>query len=360
VLANTHQTPVAESLRNPDASLKVPALLEKLRFAAGADRVETLDAQALAEAFLGDSIYSNIVALGYAWQRGLVPVSLQALLRAVELNRVAVENNKLALAIGRLAAGEPTVLASLLAPSTQAEPFESESLDSIVARAVAHLTAYQDAAYAQRYAAAVSRVREREQALGADASLPFTRAVAHSLLKLMAYKDEYEVARLYTDGEFLKNLHEQFDGDVQLEFYMAPPALSRAKNGQAPKKVRFGGWMLPALRVLALGRRLRGTAFDVFGRTEERRMERELIESYMQRIDSLLPALSADKLKVAGEIAALPMTMRGFGHVKLANVALTRAREAELLHRFDPQAYPQPERKAQAGQIRGIRVTAAA
>ena len=359
VLANTHETPVAESLRNPDASLKVPALLEKLRFAAGADRVETLDAQALAEAFLGDSIYSNIVALGYAWQRGLVPVSLPALLRAVELNRVAVENNKLALAIGRLAAGEPQRLASLLSALADAAA-ANESLDGVIARGVSHLTAYQDAAYAKRYADLVARVRERESALGADASLPFTRAVAQSLLKLMAYKDEYEVARLYTDGEFLKNLDEQFEGDVQLEFYMAPPVLSRAKQGQAPKKVRFGSWMLPALRVLALGRRLRGTAFDVFGRTDERRMERELIESYVQRVESLLPALSAEKLKVAGEIAALPMTMRGFGHVKLANVALARVREAELLHRFDPQAYPQPERRAQAGQIRGIRVTAAA
>jgi indolepyruvate ferredoxin oxidoreductase len=360
VLANTHETPVAESLRNPDASLKVLALLEKLRFAAGADRVETLDAQALAEAFLGDSIYSNIVALGYAWQRGLVPVSLQALLRAVELNRVAVENNKLALAIGRLAAGEPQVLASLLSPSTPAAAMDSESLDAIVARGMAHLTAYQSAAYAKRYADVVARTRDRESAVSDDASLPFSRAVAHSLLKLMAYKDEYEVARLYTDGEFLKNLNEQFEGDVQLEFYMAPPALSRSKNGQAPKKVRFGAWMLPALRVLALGRRLRGTALDVFGRTDERRMERELIESYVQRVDSLLPSLSADKLKVASEIAALPMTMRGFGHVKLANVALARAREAELLHRFDPQAYPQPARAQQAGQIRGIRITAAA
>ena len=359
ILANTHETPVAESLRNPDASLKVPALLEKLRFAAGAERVETLDAQALAEAFLGDSIYSNIVALGYAWQRGLVPVSLEALLRAVELNKVAVDNNKLALAIGRLAAGEPQLLAGLL-HGPQAQPSMHDPLDAIVARGMEHLTAWQDAAYARRYADFVVRVHERELAVSGDPSVPFTRAVAHGLLKLMAYKDEYEVARLYTDGEFRKALQEQFEGDVALEFYMAPPVLSRAKDGRAPRKVRLGGWMLPFMRVLARGKALRGTVFDIFGRTEERRLERELIAGYMQRIEALLPQLAADRVKVATEIAALPLQMRGYGHVKLANVALARVREAELLHRFDPQAYPRPTAAPAAGQLRGIRVTAAA
>jgi indolepyruvate ferredoxin oxidoreductase len=147
---------------------------------------------------------------------------------------------------------------------------------------------------------------------------------------------------------------------VQLEFYMAPPVLSRAREGQPPRKVRLGGWMLPAMKVLAQGRRLRGTALDLFGRTAERRMERELVESYRARIASLLPALDASRLKTATEIAALPLSMRGFGHVKLANVALARAREAELLHRFDPETYPRPPASKEAGQIRGIRVTAEA
>jgi indolepyruvate ferredoxin oxidoreductase len=370
ILANTHEVPVAESLRNPDASLKVPQLLEKLRFAAGADRVETLDAQALAEAFLGDSIFSNIVALGSAWQRGLVPVSLEALLRAIELNGVAVENNKLAFSLGRLAAGDEAAVASLLRGEALQAP-EPDTLDALVARGVAHLTAYQDAAYARSYATFVQQVRQRELSVtpalattpeqaGAQGSLPFTRAVAQGLLKLMAYKDEYEVARLYTDGEFTRTLRQQFEGDVQLEFYMAPPALSRAKSGQAPRKVRLGGWMLPFMKLLAQGRRLRGTALDVFGRTAERRMERELVAAYRARIESLLPALDASRLKAATDIAALPLSMRGFGHVKLANVALARAREAELLHRFDPATYPRPEVKREAGQIRGIRVTSAA
>ena len=360
ILANTHEVPVAESLRNPDASLKLPLMLEKLRFAAGADRVETLDAQMLAEAFLGDTIFSNIVALGFAWQRGLVPVSLEALLKAVELNGVAVDNNKLALSLGRLAAGHPSAIQALLmdTPAAAASP-AAESLDALVARSVAHLTGYQDAGYAKRYADAVARVREREAALHADPSLPFTRTVAQGLGKLMAYKDEYEVARLYTDGEFARALHEQFEGDIALEFFMAPPLLARGRNGQPPRKMRLGGWLLPAMRVLAQGRRLRGTALDIFGRTQERRMERAMIREYLQRIDWLLPALTAERLKTATEIAALPLQMRGFGHVKLANIVLAKAREAELLHRFDPAAYPRPAASREAGQIRGIRVTAA-
>ncbi|NML42898.1 indolepyruvate ferredoxin oxidoreductase family protein [Ramlibacter sp. G-1-2-2] len=354
ILANTHEVPVAESLHNPDASLKVPQLLEKLRFATGAERMETLDAQSLAESFLGDTIFSNIVALGFAWQRGLVPVSLEALLRAVELNNVGVDNNKLALSLGRLAAADPNAIAALL----RAEPAApaAEALDSLLARAAAQLTAYQDAAYARRFTEAVARVREREEAVGADAALPLTRTFAQSLLKLMAYKDEYEVARLYTDGEFQRSLQQQFEGDVQLEFYMAPPVLT----GGQPRKMRLGAWMLPAMKLLAHGRRLRGTTLDFFGRTEERRLERQLVRDFVARIDALLPALSAERLKAACEIAALPQSMRGYGHVKLANVVLARAREAELLHRFDPQAYPRPAASKEAGQIRGIRVTAAA
>jgi len=359
ILANTHEVPVAESLRNPDASLKVPQLLEKLRFAAGADRVETLDAQALAEAFLGDSIVSNILALGYGWQRGLVPVSLQALQRAIELNGVGVDNNKLAFSLGRLAAADPAAVTELLRGEAPA-PVQADSLDASIGRGVAHLTGYQGAGYARRYAALVESVRTREQSIGADATLPFTRAVAQSLLKLMAYKDEYEVARLYTDGEFQRKLHEQFEGDIALEFYMAPPVISRSKDGQAPRKIRLGGWMLPAMKLLAQGRRLRGTALDVFGYTQERRMERALIDTYIDRIESLLPSLDAKRLATATAIAALPLSMRGFGHVKQANVVLARTREAELLHKFDPERYPRPAGVPKAGQIRGIAVTAAA
>ncbi|WBY02705.1 indolepyruvate ferredoxin oxidoreductase family protein [Ramlibacter tataouinensis] len=358
ILANTHEVPVAESLHNPDASLKVPALLDKLRFAAGADRVETLDAQALAEAFIGDAIVSNILALGYAWQRGLVPVGLAALTRAIELNGVGVDNNKLALSLGRLAAADPQAVAALLRASQAEAVAAPDALDTIVARGVQHLTGYQGRAYARRYADFVARVRTREAALDADASLPFTRAVAQSLLKLMAYKDEYEVARLYTDGAFLQALHQQFEGDPQLEFYMAPPLLSRARPGERPRKIRLGGWMLPAMKLLAHGKRLRGTVFDVFGYTEERALERALVREYAHRIESLLPALDAEHLALAAEIARVPLSMRGYGPVKRANVDAARLREAQLLHRLDPSTYPKPAGSPGAGQLRGIRVVA--
>jgi indolepyruvate ferredoxin oxidoreductase len=363
ILANVHEVPVAESLRNPDASLKVPQLLEKLDFAAGHEFVETLDAQSMAETFLGDSIVSNILCLGYAWQRGLVPVSLQALLRAIELNGVAVENNKLAFSLGRLAASDPASIEALLTDEDEVaihpEP-PHEGIEVLLARGVEHLTGYQNAAYARSYAEFVRQVMEHERRLNADAALPFSQVVARSLLKLMAYKDEYEVARLFTDGEFHRTLHHQFEGDLRLEFYMAPPVLSRSRDGHPPRKLRLGPWMLPVMKLLAHGKRLRGTALDVFGRTHERRMERELIADYRRRIESLLPDLSRERLKIACDVAALPLSMRGFGHVKLANVALARAREAELLYRFDPERYPRPPASREAGQIKGIRVTAAA
>jgi indolepyruvate ferredoxin oxidoreductase len=355
VLANTHEVPVAESLHNPDAQLKIPQLLDKLRFAAGADRVETLDAQGLAEALLGDSILANILTLGYAWQRGLLPVGLPSLLRAIELNGVAVATNQFAFSLGRLEAAAPAALRQLLQGEGLGAAL-TESLDDLVTRGVAHLTGYQNAGYAARYADFVAMVRQRELRLDASPALPFTSAVARGLLKLMAYKDEYEVARLHTDGHLAQTLHQQFEGDIALEFYMAPPFLSRPHNGRPPRKIRLGSWMYQAMKVLALGRVLRGTPLDLFGRTRERRLERQLVGSYIERVDALLPALSAERLAVATEIAALPLSMRGYGHVKLANVALARSREAELLYRFDPATYPRPAPARDAGQLRGIAI----
>ena len=362
ILANTHEVPVAESLRNPDASLQVPQLMAKLRFAAGDDRVQTLDAQALAEAFLGDTITSNILVLGYGWQRGLVPVGLEALQRAIELNGVAVAANLQALSLGRLAAADPQSLNALLEgetlPPLGAGSLADEALEALLERARADLTAYQHAAYAQRHAATVQHVVGHERALGGDATLPLARTVARSLHKLMAIKDEYEVARLFTDGRFRQQLQHQFDGDYTLEFHMAPPLLSRPRDGQPPRKIRIGPWLLPVLGALARARALRGTWLDVFGRSAERRLERELVQQYVQRLGELLPLLDTGTLPLLQQWAALPLQMRGFGHVKLANVALARAREAELLHRIDPARWPKPPASATAGQIRGIAVVA--
>jgi indolepyruvate ferredoxin oxidoreductase len=296
-----------------------------------------------------------MLTVGYAWQRGLLPVGLAALMRAIELNGVAVENNKLAFSLGRLEAAAPAALRQLL-QSDSLDVAPSETLDAFIARGVSHLTAYQNPAYAARYADFVARVRHQELLLGANPNLPFTTAVARSLLKLMAYKDEYEVARLYTDGHFQETLRQQFDGDFELEFYMAPPFLSRPKKGEAPRKVRLGSWMYSAMKLLARGRVLRGTMLDFFGKTRERRMERELIASYVARVEDLLPRLTPQRLDIATQVAALPLAMRGFGHVKLANVALAKTREAELLHRLDPATFARPAAAKQAGQLRGIAV----
>jgi indolepyruvate ferredoxin oxidoreductase len=172
----------------------------------------------------------------------------------------------------------------------------------------------------------------------------------------MSYKDEYEVARLFTDGGFQRQLHDQFDGELKLVFHMAPPFVSHPRNGQPPRKLSLGAWLLPVLRLLARGKRLRGTAFDLFGHTEERVMERALIAQFELRIEALLPALDAARLPLATAIAQIPQSMRGYGHVKLANIALARLREAELLNRFDPERYPRPTAQSQAGQLRGVAV----
>ncbi|KQW34698.1 indolepyruvate ferredoxin oxidoreductase family protein [Rhizobacter sp. Root404] len=353
IVTNVHEIPVAESLKNPDADLKTELLLAKMRFAAGDEFVETFDAQSLAEEFLGDTVTANILAMGYAWQRGLVPISLAAMQRAIELNGVAVESNLLSFALGRLAAGNPAALRD-----TAPAQADDESLDGLIARGTQHLTGYQNAAWARRFEAAVRRAQQAEQACaGHDATLPFARAVARSLTKLMSYKDEYEVARLYTDGSFQRQLADQFEGDLKLEFHMAPPLLARPKNGQPPKKIALGAWMLPAMKWLAKGKALRGSVFDIFGHTEERRMERDLVTQFERRVDELAANLSAERLPNAIQIAALPLSMRGYGHIKIANVALARAREAELLHRFMPDRYPKPPSAAPtAGQFRGIAV----
>jgi indolepyruvate ferredoxin oxidoreductase len=352
IVTNVHEIPVAESLKNPDADLKTELLLAKMRFAAGDDRVETFDAQALAEEFLGDTVTANILAMGYAWQRGLIPVGLAAMRRAIELNGVAIESNLLSFALGRLAAGDPKALRD------EATAPQEDSIDALISRSVSHLSGYQDAAWARRYASAVERVRAAERACaGVDPQLPLTRAVARSLAKLMSYKDEYEVARLYTDGSFRRQLAEQFEGDLKLEFHMAPPMIARPKNGQPPKKIALGAWMLPVLKVLAKGKRLRGSVFDLFGHTEERRMERALVTQFEQRIAELAENLTPDRLPSAIQVALLPLSMRGYGHVKIANVALAGAREAELMHRFMPERYPKPVAATPAaGQFKGIAV----
>ncbi|HJW57820.1 MAG TPA: indolepyruvate ferredoxin oxidoreductase family protein [Burkholderiaceae bacterium] len=358
VVANIHETPIPEFLSNPDADLHMGALLEKMQHAAGKDRVETFDAQTLAEQFLGDTIGANILAMGYAWQRGLIPIGLPAMQRAIELNGVAVEMNRMAFNLGRLAAGNPQALQALLQGADAHDGSVTRTIDELIAHRIEHLRAYQDDAYAERYRVLIERVRQAERtAIGSGAKLRLTERVAFHFARLMAYKDEYEVARLYTDGAFQKQLAAQFEGDYTLEFRMAPPLLSRLGSaGEAPRKISYGGWMMHALRVLAKGRKLRGTRLDLFGRTEERRMERALIDNYERRMLELLPRLTPTNIETAIEFAGIPQQIRGFGHVKIASIALARERETVLLHRFDPLCYPEPQAGCGngAGKFRSI------
>jgi indolepyruvate ferredoxin oxidoreductase len=366
ILVNRHPIPVADNVRHPDATLHADALLAKLHHAAGPGRVQTFDAQALAQTYLGDTVGANIVALGLAWQQGLVPVGLAALQRAIELNGVAVAANHLAFALGRMAAAQALDGAGGWHAPAPDEEAKAPDLTALIEHGVVHLTAWQNAAWAERFRQRVRAVQQCEAALDANPALPFTHAVARSLLKLMSYKDEYEVARLYTDGAFQAALREQFDGDPRLTFHMAPPLLARPRHGAPPRKISFGPWLLPAMKLLAGLKRWRGTALDLFGHTAERRLERQLIADFERRIDGLCadldagagagPGHNADRFPLATQIAQIPLTMRGFGHVKLGNIALARAREAELLHRWNPQRHPRPEGDAGTGRFKGIAV----
>jgi indolepyruvate ferredoxin oxidoreductase len=328
---NGYMTPVAAFVTNGDMDLGAEAMMKSIRDAAGNEATTFVDGTGLATAILGDSIATNLFMLGYAWQKGLVPLSLDALMRAIELNGVAVETSKRTFTWGRLAAHNLAAVQAAAKPTLRVEKPAARTLSEIVAKRVELLTAYQDKAYAERYRGFVERVAavEKERARGRSG---LAEAIAKSLYKLMAYKDEYEVARLYTDGQFLAKLGAQFEGDYTLSFHLAPPLLADRdpESGQL-KKREYGPWILSAFRVLASLRRLRGTMFDVFGYTEERKMERRLIAEYEATVDSLLATLDANNHGLAVQIASVPETMRGFGHIKEKNVVAAKAREASLL-----------------------------
>jgi indolepyruvate ferredoxin oxidoreductase len=290
---------------------------------------------------MGDSIATNPFMLGYAWQKGLIPLSAEALLRAIELNGTAVESNRQAFLWGRRAAHDLAAVERAAAPALVEPPSHrlSRTLDEVVAKRVEHLTQYQNRAYAERYRALVERVREAEAAKAKGLG-GFAEAVARSAHKLMAYKDEYEVARLYTDGAFLRQLRQQFEGDYRLEFHLAPPLLAeRDPTTGHLKKKAYGPWMLKAFALMARLKGLRGTMLDPFGRTAERRRERAMIGEYERLVEELISNLTHDNHPLAVEIARLPLDIRGFGHVLEANYRKVKAREAELLAAFRA---PQP------------------
>jgi len=333
---NAHETVTGDFTHDPDLEIPGAELLDAIRRSIGDDAVDAVDATRLATALLGDSIATNLFMLGFAWQQGLIPISEEALMKAIELNRVAIEANKRAFHWGRRAAVDRDAVRAAAFPAESAAAARplSETVDEIVARRVADLTAYQDAAYGERYANLVRRVEdaERERAPGMSG---LTEAVARYYYKLLAIKDEYEVARLYTDGEFLRKLNEQFEGDFKLEFNLAPPLIAdRDERTGELKKRTYGPWMLRAFGLLAKLKGLRGTALDVFGRTEERRRERALIGEYEAVVEELIAALDHDNHALAIEIASVPEHIRGYGHVKERHLDAAEDRETQLLKLF--------------------------
>jgi indolepyruvate ferredoxin oxidoreductase len=286
--------------------------------AAGAERVQALPATRLATQLFGDAIAANMLMLGYALQQGWLPVSLPAIQRAIEINGVAVASNLAALEWGRRAALD---LDAVLRQSSPAQAVHlvkrgEESVDVLIARRSKDLLAYQNKAYAARFEALVRRVQQAEQdALPGSEQL--TRTVLTQAYRLMAIKDEYEVARLYTDGRFEKQLRAQFEGETQLSFHLAPPLFAKRDPATGHlKKKAYGPWVLSAMRVLTRFKGLRGSWFDPFGQTAERRMERSLAQMYHSMIEALLPALSANNHVAAVKLAGIAAEVRGFGHVK--------------------------------------------
>ena len=336
-VVNSHVTPPAAFVMDQAIDLSGGPMRRSIENASGDGRADFVDATKLATALMGDSIATNLFMVGYAFQKGLNPLSLASIERAVELNGVAVEANKRTIAWGRLTAHDPAAVEAIAGPLIRGESRRdalSQDLDSLVKRRAAFLTDYQDAAYATRYTALVDRVAEAEQSR-AKGRRGLAEAVARNYFKLMAYKDEYEVARLYTDGSFAEKLNQQFEGDVRLSFHLAPPlfAARDPETGELQKR-EYGPWVMKAFRLLAGLRGLRGSRWDLFGYSEERQAERQSIRDYEATMAEVMDGLSVDSHALAVQVAEIPDRIRGFGHVKAANLEQANAERDRLMAAF--------------------------
>ena len=331
-IANIDIMPTADFIRNRSIDFAARQRVMTLREACGESNVDTIDATQIALRLLGDTVFSNMLLLGFAWQKELAPISHGALMRAIELNGVAVSKNKSAFEIGRAAAFDASAVMRLAGLAER--PAAEQPIDELIDRRRKFLTAYQNAAYGARYADFAAQVRAKAGRIeGGDA---LTRAVAKNLFKLMAYKDEYEVARLYADGSFRKNIAAAFTGDFRVKFHMAPPVFNRGLDDQGrPLKRTFGPWMHSALFLLARLKFLRGTPFDPFGAAEERQLERRLIDDYMSRISQIADRLTPGNLNTAIEIANIPDEIRGYGPVKRVAIEKAEERFSALLGSFN-------------------------
>ncbi len=326
---NSHQAMTSGFIKQKDLTFPAQALEAQLERTTR--HAQFINASRLAESLLGDAIGANLFMVGFAWQKGYLPLSLEALKKAIELNGVSIEDNLRALLWGRRAAVDLAAVQQLAAPDKPAVA-APKTLDELIAHRTQHLTGYQNAAYARRYRQLVERVREREQTLGLSG---LTEAVAENYARLLAYKDEYEVARLYSDARFREQVSNQFEGDFRLEFHFDPPILSKADplTGKRQKR-RFGPWMLKMLGLLRHFKRLRGGRLDPFSNNPDRQLERALISDYEATLETLLSELNQDNLQTAIALARLPEEIRGFGPIKQAAAEQAAIRQQALLSRF--------------------------
>jgi indolepyruvate ferredoxin oxidoreductase len=329
-IVNADLLPTASFVIDPDIDFQAGAMRDSLNEVVSASDLDILDATGLASALMGDSIATNAFMLGFAFQRGAIPLSLEAIMKAIELNAAAIEMNRLAFSWGRLAAHDlQRVVSAARFKASGAAPVK-RTLDEAIAFRAGFLTDYQDEAYSKRYVGEVERVRAAE-AKASPGSHDLTEAFAKGLFKLMAYKDEYEVARLYSDGEFAKALKEQFDGDPGLKVSLAPPLLARRDKVTGHlRKREFGGWILTAFEILTRFKFLRGTAFDPFGYTAERRTERALPGEYSAMIFRHLDSAKPQDWPRMVAMAKSAELVRGYGHIKEVNVARYRGECARL------------------------------
>jgi indolepyruvate ferredoxin oxidoreductase len=338
-VVNSTIVPTAQFQSNKNVDFQEAGLLTNIKKVNGADKVSAVDATRIATALLGDSIATNLFMVGYAVQKGLVPLSIATIEEAIRLNGVAVTMNMHAFNWGRVAANDPVLVEQVAdqmkARTTSEAEHKVETLNDVIAIRRKLLTDYQNSAYANKYSDLVEWMRKREQEL-MPGSERMTAAVAHNYAKVMAYKDEYEVARLYTNGEFKQNLKETFEGDFEIKFNLAPPTISK-KNPRTGELIKreYPSWMMNVFNVLARFKSLRGTALDIFGKTEERRMERRLIGEYEALTRHVIEKFSPEKIDQAAELLSLYDDIRGYGHIKERNYKEVKQKESALLAKFE-------------------------
>ena len=312
---NSDLQPTASFVINPDIDFEAAGMQRAIRDAVGSEHLDIVDATGIATALLGDSIATNAFMLGFAFQKGLIPLSLEAIEKAIELNGAAVDMNRQAFSWGRLAAEDMPRIREATRFRMRPER-KTKTLEEAIAHRAAFLREYQDSAYADRYLKLVDAVRAAEIS-ASPASAELTEAVARNLFKLMAYKDEYEVARLYADASFANKIRERFDGDFRLTYHLAPPLFARRdpQTGRLQKK-EYGAWMMHAFSLLARLKFLRGTVLDPFGRTSERITERKLIADYEAMVMQRIAGLDARQIPAVARLARLPEMIRGYGYIK--------------------------------------------